>query len=105
MDYVEEQINKLGSFEIDTEIVPGADSYRVDGKLFAIYVKDKTPKRLSLRGDTQLVKQLRERYESVVQPANLDIKTWNTYILTEQLDTDFITSMIIHSYISSGGEY
>ena len=105
MDYVEEQISKLDNVQTDTEIVKGAVSYKVGDKLFAIYVNNKTPKRLSLRGDMQLVKELRDRYESVIQPQNLDIRTWNTYLLTDQLDKDFIQSLIVHSYIKSGGKF
>ena len=105
MDYIEKHIATLQDVSVDKELVESATTYKVNGTLFAIYYNQHTPKRISLRGDEQLTHALREQYESVVLPDNLDRKTWNTFILTPQFTEQTVIDFITHSYIESGGIY
>lgn len=67
-------------------------------KLFALIAEDSNPVQLSLKGDPQLNKLLRDKYESVLPGYHLNKKYWNTIIVSGQLSDDEVKDLIRHSF-------
>lgn len=76
----------------------GVAVYKVQDKMFALMDEKKEPVNLSLKCDPLLAQTLRERYESVLPGYHLNMKHWNTLILTGQLTWEEIQDLIRHSY-------
>lgn len=73
--------------------------YKVADKMFALIAEGTDPLRLSVKGDPQLNKLLREKYETVMPGYHLNKKHWNTIILSGQLEWEEVQDLIWHSYI------
>jgi predicted DNA-binding protein (MmcQ/YjbR family) len=61
-----------------------------DAKMFAIVDVDSKPLRISLRTDTLLAQNLRERYDEVQPGDHLDRKRWITIVNSGQLSDEEI---------------
>jgi predicted DNA-binding protein (MmcQ/YjbR family) len=66
--------------------------------MFALIPEGKTPVSISLKCDPLLAKDLREKYETVLEGYHLNKKHWNTIILTGQLPWEEVQALIRHSY-------
>lgn len=79
--------------------VPGRD----EPEMFALMEEGKTPVRISLKCDPKLSTLLRDKYETVMPGNHLNIKIWNTVLLTGQLPWEEIQGLIRHSYNLTAG--
>lgn len=68
------------------------------GKIFALVAEKTKPLQVTLKSDSQLSMTLREKFETVLAANNLNKKYWNTIILTGQLPTEDLKSLMIISY-------
>lgn len=66
--------------------------------IFAAVEKESKPVRISLRCDSLLSRNLREKYETVLPARKFDPKTWNTVIVTGQLTDDEVKDLARLSY-------
>ncbi len=69
-----------------------------DEKMFALMPEKADPAQVSLKCDPQLAEILREKYVSVMPGYHLNKKHWNTLVLGEELPTEEVTGLILHSY-------
>jgi predicted DNA-binding protein (MmcQ/YjbR family) len=78
----------------------GADVhvYKVQGKIFAIYFKDKDSEGINLKCDPVLAEQLRSIFDEVKPGYHMNKKHWNTLDLTGTLPTSEVFRQIDHSY-------
>jgi predicted DNA-binding protein (MmcQ/YjbR family) len=78
----------------------------IDGeqKMFALIQEKKEPVNLSLKCDPQLAVLLRQKYESVMPGYHLNKKHWNTIVVADQLTTEELEGLILHSYHLVRGE-
>jgi predicted DNA-binding protein (MmcQ/YjbR family) len=95
---VEAYILSLPNTELDYPFGEEVAVYKVKDKMFALIQEGSQPLRLSLKCDPRLSDVLRERYESVMPGYHLNIKYWNTIILTGQLSWEETQDLIRHSY-------
>lgn len=95
---VEEYILSFPDTKLEHPFGEEVAVYKVGDKMFALITEGKTPVRLSLKGDPQLNKLLRQRYEEVMGGYHLNKKHWNTILLSGQLTWEEIQGLIRHSY-------
>ncbi|BBA95783.1 hypothetical protein RVR_782 [Actinacidiphila reveromycinica] len=77
---------------------PGADVYKVGGRIFAILSPDADPPSVSLKCDPALALHLRDRYAAVTPGYHLNKKHWNTVALDGSIPPDEIDDLLAHSY-------
>jgi predicted DNA-binding protein (MmcQ/YjbR family) len=77
---------------------PGADVYKVTGKIFAIISPERIPPAVALKCDPLMAIALREEYEAVIPGYHLNKKHWNTVILDGTIPDVEIEDMVLHSY-------
>jgi len=95
---VEDYILGMPNARLDYPFGEGVAVYKVGDKMFALIDEDKTPLRLSLKGDPQLSEVLRDKYDEVMPGYHLSKKHWNTLVLTGQLPWEEVQALIRHSY-------
>jgi len=95
---VEDYILDMPNARLDYPFGEGVAVYKVGDKMFALIDEDKTPLRLSLKGDPQLSEVLRDKYDEVMPGYHLSKKHWNTLVLTGQLPWEEVQALIRHSY-------
>lgn len=71
--------------------------FKTDDKLVAV-LELTDPLKISLRCSLELASVLREKYETVMPGQKLNLKHWNTIILTGQIEWPEIQSLIQLSY-------
>lgn len=102
VDMTPEEINTfaLGFAEVTEEqpFGPGADVYKVAGKMFAIVEPNSEPPQVTLKCEPSLAPHLREQYDAIIGGYHLDKKHWNTVRLDGSIPVDQIEEMIEHSY-------
>ncbi|MDH3192980.1 MAG: MmcQ/YjbR family DNA-binding protein [Acidimicrobiia bacterium] len=77
---------------------PGAQVWKVGGKIFAIVDEDAHPTRIAMKCDPDLALDLREEFPGKVLPGyHLNKRHWNTVILDE-LPNEELEDWIGHSY-------
>lgn len=76
----------------------------VERVMLALIAEGTDPLRLSVKGDPQLNKLLRDKYETVMPGHNLNKKHWNTIVLSGQLSWEEVQDLIRHSYILATGQ-
>jgi predicted DNA-binding protein (MmcQ/YjbR family) len=96
---VEDYILSMADAKCDYSFGKEVAVFTIADKMFALLAVDKTPVRVSLRCEPRLAKVLRERYDEVMPGQKLNKKTWNTIVLTGQLNDEEIKDLIRHSYI------
>lgn len=72
--------------------------YKVEGKVFAIYFKDKTNESINLKCDPEQAQQLRSIFSEITPGYHMNKKHWNTVDLTGDLPKSEIHRLIDHSY-------
>jgi predicted DNA-binding protein (MmcQ/YjbR family) len=77
---------------------PGADVYKVAGKIFALLSPERIPPSVALKCDPPLAIALRQQHEAVIPGYHLNKKHWNTVILDGTIPDAEIEDMVIHSY-------
>lgn len=101
---VEDYILGMPNARLDYPFGEGVAVYKVGDKMFALIEEGKRPVRLSLKGDPELSRLLREQYDEVMPGYHLSKKHWNTLVLTGQLPWEEVQALIRHSYqLVSGG--
>ena len=98
-DEVNTFILSFPGVEIDPTVSSDKLVYRFNGQMFAVIDKNKIPLRISLRCDEELSKLLRQKYDEVMPGDHLDKQSWNTVVLTGQLEEQDIKDLIRHSYL------
>lgn len=77
---------------------PGAQVWKVGGKIFAIVSEDTWPTQIALKCDPELALDLREEFPGKVLPGyHLNKRHWNTVIIDE-LPAGELDDWIGHSY-------
>lgn len=77
---------------------PGAQVWKVGGKIFAIVSEDAHPTQIALKCDPELALDLREEFPGKVIPGyHLNKRHWNTVII-DQLPDGELEDWIGHSY-------
>lgn len=100
---VEEYVLSMPNAKLDYPFGEGVAVYRVDDKMFALIAENKIPLSISLKCDPLLAKDLREKYETVLEGYHLNKKHWNTILLTGQLPWEEVQGLIRHSYYLVAG--
>ena len=101
-DYILSFANAVRDYPFGTDVAvykvaPAANPE--EGKMFALIAEGADPVRLSVKGDPQLNKLLRDKYETVMPGYHLNKMHWNTIILSGQLEWEEVQDLIRHSYI------
>ncbi|WP_020670825.1 MmcQ/YjbR family DNA-binding protein [Amycolatopsis nigrescens] len=78
---------------------PGADVYKVAGKVFVILTPNEDPPRVTLKCEPSLALHLRGQYEAVSAGYHVDKKHWNTVLLDGTVPPDQLEEMVEHSYL------
>lgn len=68
--------------------------YSINGQIMAALSRDKTPVRLALRCDRNLAWQLKDKYESVVNPSRLSKNNFIQLLLVGQLSDGEVKDLI-----------
>lgn len=95
---VEEYVLSMPNAKLDYPFGEGVAVYKVNDKMFALIPEGKNPVSISLKCDPLLAKDLREKFETVMEGYHLNKKHWNTILLTGQLPWEDVRSLILHSY-------
>ncbi|MEO8785164.1 MAG: MmcQ/YjbR family DNA-binding protein [Candidatus Saccharimonadales bacterium] len=95
---IEDYLLSMPNTQVDYPFGKSVAAYKQTDKLFALLTQDKQPLQLSLKGDPQLNKLLRRKYETVLPGHNLNQNQWNTIILSGQLPWEELQGLIRHSY-------
>lgn len=72
--------------------------YKMDGKIFAIYVEDDKVERINLKCDPVHAQELRAIFNEVAPGYHMNKKHWNTVNLKGDLPLGEIFRLIDHSY-------
>lgn len=112
---VEDYVLSMPNAKLDYPFGEGVAVYKIDnpasktpsttgeGKMFALIQEGKDPVSISLKCDPMLAKDLREKYETVLEGYHLNKKHWNTILLTGQLPWEEVQGLIRHSYYLVAG--
>lgn len=95
---VKKYLSKLNGVECSRPFEQNLLVYYFQDEMFAILVEDSSPVKISLRCDSELAKNLREKYVEVMPGQKLDSRVWNSLVLSGQLSQDEITALIDHAY-------
>lgn len=95
---VEEYVLSMPNAKLDYPFGESVAVYKVNDKMFALIPEGKDPVSISLKCDPLLAKDLREKFETVMEGYHLNKKHWNTILLTGQLPWEDVKSLILHSY-------
>jgi predicted DNA-binding protein (MmcQ/YjbR family) len=95
---VEDYILSMPNALLDYPFGESVAVYKIDDKMFALIREVKEPVQLSLKGDPELNRLLREKYDEVMPGYHLDKRHWNTMVLTGQLPWEEVQGLIRHSY-------
>lgn len=85
-----------------TEELPfGPDTlvFKVLNKMYLLIGLDNTELRFNVKCDPEKAIELREQYTSVIPGYHMNKKHWNTIIIANDLDDEFIFQQIDNSYI------
>lgn len=100
---VEEYLLSMPNAKLDYPFGEDVAVYKVEDKMFALIAENKEPLSISLKCDPLLAKDLREKYETVLEGYHLNKKHWNTILLTGQLPWEEVQGLIRHSYYLVAG--
>lgn len=95
---VEEYLLSMPNAKLDYPFGEEVAVYKVNDKMFALIPEGRDPISISLKCDPLLAKDLREKFETVMEGYHLNKKHWNTILLTGQLPWEDVKSLILHSY-------
>lgn len=84
----------------DTDVFPGALTFKVSGKVFAILGESAphTPVRLTMKCDPELAVHLRQRYAAVQPGYHVNKRHWNSVMLESTIPDAEVLEMLEHSY-------
>ena len=82
----------------DTPFGPQTLVYRVNRKIFLFVSIDEIPNRISVKCNPELAIELREMYDFVIGGYHLNKQHWNTIILKNNVNFDFLKEQIDNSY-------
>jgi predicted DNA-binding protein (MmcQ/YjbR family) len=71
--------------------------FKVMGKMYALIDVEK-PDSMNLKCDPERAIELRERYACVLPGWHMSKKHWNTVLLNNELNTNELQELIVHSY-------
>jgi predicted DNA-binding protein (MmcQ/YjbR family) len=71
--------------------------FKVMGKMYALIDVEK-PDSINLKCDPERAIELRERYACVLPGWHMSKKHWNTVLLNNELNTNELQELIVHSY-------
>jgi predicted DNA-binding protein (MmcQ/YjbR family) len=71
--------------------------FKVMGKMYALIDVEK-PDSMNLKCDPERAIELRERYACVLPGWHMSKKHWNTVLLNNELTTNELQELIVHSY-------
>lgn len=95
---VQELLARMLAAESGYPFGPGAEVWKVGGKIFAIVSEDSEPVEISLKCDPELALDLREEFPNQVKPGyHLNKRHWNT-VVVDQLPDGELDDWIRHSY-------
>lgn len=77
---------------------PGANVYKVAGKVFAIMVPSDEPPRVTLKCDPALALELRAQFPGVIPGYHTNKRHWNTVSLDGSVPAEEIDDMVRHSW-------
>ena len=72
--------------------------YKLEGKVFAIYVKDGKVERINLKCEPEQAQQLRAIFSEITPGYHMNKKHWNTVDLTGDLPLSEVCKWVDHSY-------
>jgi len=90
-------LTKPGANE-GTPFGPDVLVFKVGGKMFALAALDDVPTTVTLKCDTDLALDLRDRYEQVRPGYHMSKKHWNTVEIEGGIPAVELRRMIDHSY-------
>jgi predicted DNA-binding protein (MmcQ/YjbR family) len=93
-----EYLMALPETELDYPFGADIHVYKIQGKIFAIYFKDKEGEGINLKCDPVLAEQLRSVFDEVKPGYHMNKKHWNTLDLTGTLPVSEVFRQIDHSY-------
>lgn len=82
----------------ETPFGEGVLVYKVAGKIFLFLSIDEFPYRISVKCKPDIAIELREKYPYVIGGYHLNKTHWNTIILENNVNFDFILEQIDNSY-------
>ncbi len=72
--------------------------FRVNNKIFAITDTEALPLSVNLKCNPERALELRAEYSSIVPGYHTSKKHWNTIIIDDSINRDFLEDLIRHSY-------
>ncbi len=82
----------------ETPFGEGTLVYKVAKKIFFLLSLDEVPIRISVKCNPEIAIELREKYEFIIGGYHLNKKHWNTIILKNNVNFEFILEQIDNSY-------
>ena len=99
LEELEAMIERFPGAESGYPFGPGAQVWKVGGKMFALLGEDDEPPRVSLKCDPDLALELREEFPANVTPGyHMNKRHWNTVVADDQLPVYEIEDWLGHSY-------
>jgi len=95
---IHDYLISLPEAELDYPFGDDVHVYKVEGKIYAIYFKNKESETINLKCDPVLAEQLRTVFDEVKPGYHMNKKHWNTLDLTGTLPRNEIFRQIDHSY-------
>jgi len=89
---------KLPEAKLEYPFGPDAHVYKVEGKIFAIYFKDKESESINLKCDPVHAQELRSVFTEITPGYHMNKKHWNTLDIKGHLPKSEIHRLIDHSY-------
>ncbi|HSV65040.1 MAG TPA: MmcQ/YjbR family DNA-binding protein [Mycobacteriales bacterium] len=77
---------------------PGANVYKVAGKVFAILQPGGEMPQVTLKCEPSLALELRAQYSAVTEGYHVNKKHWNTVLLDGTVPSDEVREMVEHAY-------
>ncbi len=77
---------------------PGAQVYKVGGKMFGLIAENEQPLRVNLKCDPEAALQLRAGFEAIIPGYHMNKRHWNTVILDGTVPEPIVLEMFDDSY-------
>src|SRR5450755_570455 len=90
-------LSKHGA-SVEQPFGPGADVFKVMGKMFALIPENADPPSISLKCDPVLAVMLRDTYPAVTAAYHMNKRHWNSVEVDGSVADDEIEEWIDHSY-------
>lgn len=92
-------IERLPAAESGYPFGPGAQVWKVGGRMFALVGEDEEPPHISLKCDPDLALELREEFpDNVTAGYHMNKRHWNTVVADDHVPACEIEDWLGHSY-------